>query len=65
MSNLYDCPRCGGTGEYTMDMCGKRCRACGATGKVTPEEWQEWCDVAHGGENRMQFPSPPRKPMPV
>jgi hypothetical protein len=46
---LFDCPRCGGTGEYsieTEDGCGctTSCRACHGSGRVTKEDWNSWCD---------------------
>jgi hypothetical protein len=46
MSNLYDCPRCGGDGTFTIEIddgsngVSERCRPCGGTAKVTPEDWQ-------------------------
>jgi hypothetical protein len=58
----FDCPRCDGTGDYEITTddgngCSESCRACGATGKVTPQDWQDWCDVAYGGVNRCTFPA--------
>jgi hypothetical protein len=53
----YDCPRCRGTGCYSLvilDDAGTEingvsegCRACGKTGRVTREQWDEWCRVAY------------------
>jgi hypothetical protein len=52
---MFDCPRCQGTGSwecisaddappeerfYTVE----QCRACGGTGRVTQQRWDDWCD---------------------
>ena len=55
MAKKYPCPRCRGTGDFALigpnfDV-AEVCKACGGTGRVTPQEWQSWCDSAYDGEN--------------
>ena len=57
---LYMCPRCRGTGDHVLvsddgQETHGRCHACGATGKTTPKNWQEWCRVAYGDRTRYVF----------
>src|SRR5262245_44861859 len=45
---VFSCPRCGGSGEFTITCedgngCSERCRPCHGTGKVTKQDWKEWC----------------------
>ena len=62
--NIYDCPRCGGTGVFTlrhmegetdpdrMFECTTRCRPCGGEGLMTRELWEQWGDHLNGKQRR-------------
>ncbi len=42
----FDCPRCGGSGEYLEGFgVSSRCRPCAGTGKVTQKDWDAWWDL--------------------
>ena len=60
MSKLYKCPRCNGTGNFSLETedgngFSETCKACGKTGKLTPEQWEEWCQTRYGEGSRWEL----------
>jgi hypothetical protein len=58
----FSCPRCGGTGTFTL-VCddgngvSDDCIPCRHTGRVTVEQWNDWCDFLKPLEEPVLPPS--------
>jgi hypothetical protein len=63
---FYDCPRCHGSGTFTLVSapdapedegfeCSEGCKACNKTGRVTPKSWDYWCRVVYGEPSRINW----------
>jgi hypothetical protein len=57
LKETFDCPHCGGSGTYTSPVAPgappdsgwfEKYDACGCTGKVTREEWNQWLNYLAG-----------------
>jgi hypothetical protein len=57
-TDTFPCPRCGGSGDYSMvvlddggnEIAGTTgsCPPCMNTGRTTPKRWNYWCDGLAG-----------------